>query len=65
MVIRLGEHEACLADCAIAIYAQDDCKSAWLSKTSALVRKHVSFSTHTLPDVSAFCFVTRIRSVSR
>jgi len=34
--LRLHDFEACLKDCAIAIYAQDDCKNAWLTKASAL-----------------------------
>ena len=34
--LRLKDYEACLKDCAIAIYAMDDCKSAWLTKAQAL-----------------------------
>jgi len=34
--LRLKDYEQALKDCAIAIYAQDDCKSAWLTKAQAL-----------------------------
>merc|ERR1719502_849327 len=34
--LRLHEYEQALKDCAIAIYAQDDCKNAWLTRASAL-----------------------------
>jgi len=34
--LRLKDFEAALKDCAIAIYALDDCKSAWLIKAQAL-----------------------------
>lgn len=34
--VRLKEFDSALKDCALAIYAQDDCKSAWLTKAQAL-----------------------------
>lgn len=34
--LRLGRVEDALKDCAVAIYAQDDCRSAWLTKASCL-----------------------------
>ena len=34
--LRLNDYDACLQDCDVAIYAEDDCKQAWLTKTSAL-----------------------------
>lgn len=34
--LRLKEYDAALKDCALAIYAQDDCKDAWLTKAQAL-----------------------------
>ena len=34
--LRLKDYEQALKDCAIAIYAQDDCKSAWLTRAQAL-----------------------------
>lgn len=34
--VRLHEYEGALKDCAIALYAQDDCLSAWLTRASAL-----------------------------
>ena len=34
--LRLKAYEAALHDCARAIYAQDDCVAAWLSRASAL-----------------------------
>jgi len=34
--VRLHEYEGALKDCAIALYAQDDCVSAWLTRASAL-----------------------------
>lgn len=34
--VRLHDYEAALKDCAIAIYSQDDCKSAWLTRANAL-----------------------------
>jgi hypothetical protein len=38
----LCRYEECLQDCAVAIYAQDDCKSAHLHKASALVGDEAS-----------------------
>ena len=35
-LLRLREYDLCLRDCALAIYAQDDCKAAWLTKAQAL-----------------------------
>ena len=34
--LRLHEYEGALKDCAVALYAQDDCVSAWLTRASAL-----------------------------
>eukprot|EP01065_Artemidia_motanka_P000171 TRINITY_DN10066_c0_g1_i1.p1 TRINITY_DN10066_c0_g1~~TRINITY_DN10066_c0_g1_i1.p1 ORF type:complete len:596 (+),score=167.10 TRINITY_DN10066_c0_g1_i1:89-1876(+) len=34
---RLGQHEAALKDCAVAIYARDDCRSAWLTRAGVLL----------------------------
>mmetsp|Transcript_37526 Transcript_37526/g.119380 ORF Transcript_37526/g.119380 Transcript_37526/m.119380 type:complete len:222 (-) Transcript_37526:818-1483(-) len=34
--LRLKEYDEALKDCAVAIYAQDDCKPAWLTKAEAL-----------------------------
>mmetsp|Transcript_10872 Transcript_10872/g.31580 ORF Transcript_10872/g.31580 Transcript_10872/m.31580 type:complete len:238 (-) Transcript_10872:366-1079(-) len=34
--LRLKDYDAALKDCAVAIYAQDDCKAAWLTKADAL-----------------------------
>jgi len=34
--LRLKGYDAALKDCAKAIYAQDDCKAAWLTKAQAL-----------------------------
>merc|ERR1711871_560415 len=34
--LRLKDYEGALKDCAIAIYALDDCKNAWLTKAQAL-----------------------------
>jgi len=34
--LRLKDYESTLKDCAIAIYALDDCKNAWLIKAQAL-----------------------------
>mmetsp|Transcript_82929 Transcript_82929/g.165535 ORF Transcript_82929/g.165535 Transcript_82929/m.165535 type:complete len:370 (-) Transcript_82929:134-1243(-) len=34
--LRLKCYDEALKDCALAIYAQDDCKSAWLTKAQAL-----------------------------
>jgi len=34
--LRLKAYDAALKDCAIAIYALDDCKSAWLTRAQAL-----------------------------
>jgi len=34
--LRCKDYEGALKDCAIAIYALDDCKSAWLTKAQAL-----------------------------
>merc|ERR1719198_2519209 len=34
--LRLREYDAALKDCALAIYAQDDHKAAWLTKAQAL-----------------------------
>jgi len=34
--LRLKDFDAALKDCALAIYGQDDCKSAWLTKAQAL-----------------------------
>lgn len=36
-LFRLKLYAACLKDCAYAIYHQDDCKRAWLTKTYALI----------------------------
>jgi len=34
--LRLKAYDETLKDCAVAIYAQDDCKAAWLTKAQAL-----------------------------
>ena len=34
--LRLKAYDETLRDCAVAIYAQDDCKAAWLTKAQAL-----------------------------
>ena len=34
--LRLKSYDEALKDCALAIYAQDDCKSAWLTKAQVL-----------------------------
>lgn len=34
--LRLKDYDQALKDCALAIYAQDDCKPAWLTKAQAL-----------------------------
>ena len=34
--LRAHNYDDCLQDCAVAIYAEDDCKNAFLHKTSAL-----------------------------
>jgi len=34
--LRLKDFDAALKDCALAIYARDDCKAAWLTKAQAL-----------------------------
>ena len=34
--LRLKNYDEALKDCALAIYAQDDCKSAWLTKAQVL-----------------------------
>lgn len=41
---RLKEYEKSLSDCAVAIYAQDDCKAAWVTKAEALhcLGRHVN-----------------------
>jgi DnaJ family protein C protein 7 len=36
-LFRLKMYAQCLKDCAYAIYHQDDCKRAWLTKTYALI----------------------------
>ena len=35
-LLRLKEYDVSLKDCALAIYAQDDCKAAWLTKAQCL-----------------------------
>ena len=42
-------YDDCLQDCAVAIYAQDDCKNAHLHKASALVRKRQFWACHLSP----------------
>ena len=34
--VRLHDYDGALKDCAIALYAQDDCLPAWLTRASAL-----------------------------
>jgi hypothetical protein len=34
--LRLKQYDTCLKDCALAIYGQDDCRAAWLTKAQAL-----------------------------
>ena len=35
-LLRLRDYEGALRDCAVALYAQDDCKGAWVTKAAAL-----------------------------
>ena len=48
--LRAHNYDDCLQDCAVAIFAEDDCKNAFLHKTSALhaLERHEEYA-HSAP----------------
>ena len=54
--LRAHNYDDCIQDCAVAIYAEDDCKNAFLHKTSALhaLERHEEYA-HSASLLRCFC----------